>query len=107
MKTTRFMKVDGKQFILPDSLTDKEIATLGAILLQLRTAQTIYCKNYEDKFTYINEENVIVSLGTCEPFMTEAEGRAARDARNAEIDAAKAAAEAAADVYADNVVLSQ
>lgn len=95
MKTTRYIKVDGKQFILPDSLTDKEVATLGAILLQLQTANTLYCKSYENTFTYINKQNVEVSLGTCEPFSTEAEARAAREARNAEIDAAKAAAEAA------------
>ena len=70
MKTTRYIKVDGKQFIVPESLTAKEVATLAAIVLQLRTASTLYCKNYDDRFTFISDENVVVSLGTCEPCAT-------------------------------------
>jgi hypothetical protein len=101
MKTTRFMKLDGKQFILPESLTDKEVATLGALVLQLRVSHNVYSSDYETTYTFVSADNVSVSLGTCAPYPSEADARAARDARNAEIEAAKVAKAAAEAAEAD------
>jgi GGDEF domain-containing protein len=93
MEHLRVIRIDGDEFAIHESMTEKDIATLAALLLQLRAVQCLYTKDYDSKIYYVKQDGIAVSRGVAEAHTSEAEARTARDAANAAIDAAAAAAE--------------
>ena len=95
--------VDGREFVIPGGMTDKEVTTLCAMLLRFRRVDEFFPSDYNQRFSYQDLDYVPVRLGLRELYVTEAEARAARDARNVEIEATKAAeAEASARAIRDS-----
>lgn len=89
------VQINGIEYILPEGATDKEVAALCSALLSMRRIDSVYSSDYKTEFKFREEEFLTVRLGTREVYPVEEWARKARDARNAEIEAAKAAAETA------------
>lgn len=90
------VEIDGNTYALPTSLNAKEIATLGALLLQLKRVRNTWCDDYKNMY-FLTTDNITVKLGNTEIHPSETEAKTARDEYNAQLAAAKAAAEAAAE----------
>lgn len=89
------IEIDGSTYALPTSLTAKEIATLGALLLQLKRVRSAWCDDYKNMH-YLSA-HVQVQLGSTMIYASQAEATEAKDQYNAQLAAAKAAAEVAAE----------
>lgn len=98
--------IDGREFVIPGGMTDKEVTTLCAMLLRFRRVDEFFPSDYNQRFSYQELDYVPVRLGYRELYPTEALAREARDARNAEIEAAKAA-ESDARARAEDLHFSQ
>jgi argonaute-like protein implicated in RNA metabolism and viral defense len=90
------VQINGAEYVLPQSATDKEIATLCSMLLSMRRIDNVYSSDYKTEFRYQESENLTIRLGSREIYQTEEAARAAREERNAEIKAETDAAAAAA-----------
>lgn len=87
--TAQTLYINGAEYVVPNGITEKEFTALCALLLRFRRVDEIYCSDYEKRFSYQPLEYVSVRLSQREIYATEDGARAARDARNAEIAAAK------------------
>lgn len=90
------VQINGAEYVLPQSATDKEVATLCSMLLSMRRIDSVYSSDYKTEFRYQENENLTIRLGSREIYQTEEAARAAREERNAEIKAETEAAAAAA-----------
>jgi hypothetical protein len=86
------IEIDGTTYALPTSLNAKEIATLGALLLQLKRVRSTWCDDYKNMY-FLAAPNITVQLSSTEIHASETEAKEARDQHNAQLAAAKAAAE--------------
>jgi predicted subunit of tRNA(5-methylaminomethyl-2-thiouridylate) methyltransferase len=83
------VQINGTEYVLPQGATDKEVATLCSMLLSMRRIDSIYSSDYNTEFRYQEGETLTIRLGSREIYVLEDSARAAREARNAEIAAAK------------------
>ena len=81
--------INGTEYVLPEGATDKEIAALCSMLLSMRRVHIFYSSDYNTEFRYKDEETLTVRLGSREVYPHEQYAKKDRDARNAEIAAAK------------------
>jgi hypothetical protein len=86
---TNFISINGTNYAIPVGMTDKEVSAVCSLLLHFRRIEEIYPSDYKGSFKYVDDENVMIRLGGCDTYSTEESARAARDARNAELAAAK------------------
>jgi hypothetical protein len=86
---TNFISINGTNYAIPVGMTDKEVSAVCSLLLHFRRIDEIYPSDYKGSFKYVEDENVLIRLGSCDTYSTEESARAARDARNAELAAAK------------------
>jgi hypothetical protein len=84
-----FVSINGLMYVLPGHLTDKDVSALCAMLLLLRPLDSVYSSDYKSEFHYQMLDYVPVRLGSRSIYVSEEAARSARDARNAEIEAAK------------------
>lgn len=89
MKTVKTLEIDGTVYVIPESMTDSKIADLAGAMLLLRRVDYCCDSDYRLSFHWPEADSVRVRLGTKQVYETEAAARTARDARNAEIEAAK------------------
>ncbi len=95
MKTTvQTLFIDSTEYVVPGGMTDKEFTALCALLLRFRRVGQVYSSDYDHSFPFQDKEYVSVRLATHEIYGTQSAAKEARDAKNVEIEAAKAAAEA-------------
>jgi len=87
--TVNFVSINGAHYVMPVGMTDKEVASLCAMLLMLRPLDSVYSSDYKSDFHYQMLDNATIRLGSRSIYVTEEAARAARDARNVEIEAAK------------------
>jgi len=87
--TVNFVSINGAHYVMPVGMTDKEVASLCAMLLMLRPLDSVYSSDYKSDFNYQMLDNATIRLGSRSIYVTEEAARAARDARNVEIEAAK------------------
>ena len=106
MEHLRVIRIDGDEFAIHESMTEKDIATLAALLLQLRAIRCLYTKDYDAKVYYVTDDGIGVSRCVMDVYAGESAAKTARDAKNVEIDAAKAA-ESDARARADDLHFSQ
>lgn len=86
------IQINGAEYVLPQGATDKDVAALASMLLSMRRIDSVYSSDYKTEYRYQEAETLTIRLGSREIHQTEEAARAARDARNAEIEAALAAA---------------
>ena len=99
MKTrTNFVSINGTNYAIPVGMTDKEVSAICSLLLHFRRIDEIYPSDYKGAFHFVDDENITVRLGSREIYSTEESARAARDARNAEIEASSEARARADDL---------
>jgi len=84
-----FVSINGLQYVLPGHWTEKEMSALSAMLLLLRPLDSVYASDYKSEFHYQLLDRVAVRLGSRDIYVSEGVARDARDARNAELEAAK------------------
>lgn len=82
------IEIDGNSYALPTSLSAKEIATLGALLLQLKKVRSTWCDDYKNMY-FLTADNIAVKLGSTEVHASETDAKEARDQYNAQLAAAK------------------
>jgi hypothetical protein len=89
MKTTQIntIEIDNSTYALPTTLNAKEIATLGALLLQLKRVRSVWCEDYKNMH-YLSA-HITVQLGSTEIYASEAEAKETKDQYNAQLAAAK------------------
>lgn len=100
------VQINSTEYVLPQGATDKEIAALCSMLLSMRRIDSVYSSDYNTEYRYQEGETLTIRLGSREIYQTEESARAAREARNAEIEAAKAA-EGDARARADDLHFSK
>ena len=88
--TTETLYINGLEYVIPPGMTDKEVTTLCALLMRFRRMEEVYSSDYADRFSYTPLNYISVQLSHREVYSSEALAREARDARNQEIEAAKA-----------------
>ena len=93
MKTTvQTLFIDSTEYVIPSGgMTDKEFTLLCALLMRFRRVCQVYSADYDHSFPFQDKEYVSVRLSTHEIYDTQSAAKTARDAKNAEIEAAKAA----------------
>ena len=84
--TANFVSINGTQYVLPAGMSDKEVASLCAMLLMLRPLDSVYSSDYKSDFHYQLLDNATIRLGTRSIYVTEVAARSARDARNAALE---------------------
>ena len=89
MKTVKTLEIDGTSYAIPDTMTDNKLADIAGALLLLRRVEYCCGNEYRASFHWPEADSVRVRLGTKQVYETEAAARDARDARNAELEAAK------------------
>lgn len=86
------IQINGAEYVLPQGATDKDVAALASMLLSMRRIDSVYSSDYKTEFRFEEAETLTIRLGSRETYQTEGAARVARDARNAEIEAALALA---------------
>jgi len=87
------LSINGTDYVIPGGMTDKEVNSLCAMLMRFRRLDEVYSSNYKDQFVYQEEQYISIRLGTRNVYITEEAAREAREARNAELEAAKVVTE--------------
>lgn len=86
------IEIDGNSYAVPTNLSSKEIATLGALLLQLKKVRSTWCDDYKNMY-FLAADNITVKLGSTEIHASETDAKEARDGYNAQLAAAKLVSE--------------
>ena len=81
--------INGTEYVIPGGMTDKEVTALCGLLLRFRRVEKVYSSDYADTFAYQQLDYISVQLSHRDIYVSEDEARSAREARNAEIAAAK------------------
>jgi|GEM_PF-7107135 hypothetical protein len=90
MKTRiTYVNINGMSYSVPANMSDKELSTVCAMLLNFRPMSDVYSTDYKKTFHYVDEANVSVRLGSREVYSTEETAKAARDAYNQQLEQEK------------------
>ena len=95
---SNYVSINGTRYVLPGNMSDKEVSSLCGMLLFLRPLDSVYSSDYKNEFHFQQLEHPAIRLGSCNIYVTEEAARAARDARNAEIEASSEARARADDL---------
>jgi hypothetical protein len=93
-----FVSINGTRYVLPGNMSDKEVSSLCGMLLFLRPLDSVYSSDYKTEFHFQQLEHPAIRLGSCNIYTTEEAARAAREARNSEIEASSEARARADDL---------
>ena len=87
MKQVKTISIQGTSFVIPDTLTERQVQQLGGILLSLKPLQTHYSRGYSDAYSWA-ESTARIEMGHANIYLSDEEAKQARDARNLTLDQA-------------------